>query len=213
MQAFVQWIFSSAFNTAYTQRAKSPCPPTTEHQYIQRVLNNAFLILIKLQVTKNVGNDPACAYGDASTSLNLFAKTCNNSVWGMFVMTAAQMHSDIWPILYIISLNAQRTCSLCIVSRTVSLKWKLCHTESCLPLFSSRIYIWKACQLVTTYSKLQLAVKRAWINVPIENTLKKKAWPKCQTWLLGSKSPIQWVLWCFHRVKVATGRIWPLNSI
>jgi hypothetical protein len=69
----------STANTAYTQLAKSPCPPTIDHQYIQRVLNG-FLILTKLQVTKNVGNDPAHAYEDASTSLILFAKTCNNSV-------------------------------------------------------------------------------------------------------------------------------------
>ena len=84
---------------------------------------------------------------------------CNNSVWGMFVMNAAQMHSDVWFILHIVFLHAQRTCSLCVVSWTVSLKWKPCHTESCLPLFSSGIYIWKACQLVSTYWELQLAVK------------------------------------------------------
>jgi hypothetical protein len=84
---------------------------------------------------------------------------CSNSVWGTFVMNAAQTHSDVWFILYIVSLHAQRTCSLCVVSWTVSLKWKPCHNESCLPLFSSRIYIWKACQLVSTYWELQLAVE------------------------------------------------------
>ena len=52
MQDFVKWIFLSAFNTRYTQSAKSPCTPTTEHNYIQRVFNNAFLILTNYKLQK-----------------------------------------------------------------------------------------------------------------------------------------------------------------
>lgn len=75
-----------------------------------------------------------------------------------------QRCKEISGSLYI-SFHAQWTCSLYVVSVTVSLKRKPCCTESCLPLFSARIYIRKSCQLVSTYWELQLMCLNTYTNV------------------------------------------------
>jgi hypothetical protein len=91
--------------------AKSPCAPTIDNEYIQRPCTLIQIHFLYFSYNK-CWKLPPCVCSHASTPVNLFAKTCSNSIREMFLIIS-EMAS--------FSSSVQGECDDCLCKMHISL--------------------------------------------------------------------------------------------